>query len=331
METDDDDEPLLFPSSLRRLYLFLLSSPPSEPRTSTPLLAAIGHLSQLHTLRLNLWDAAEVWLAPLQQLPLLRDLQLSVSFPDPAQFATELRALPWLHSLRIVASFVSTLALRDAFRDAFLCDAPDAELCALQWRELSLFNICFTDQAAQRLPLLPSLERLQANVAHCRRFDFLSALPQLTELELQLQWMKEEDWRTLLGVFTSDGLARLRTLSLHGGPCSSEDLTQLLSHTPALTNLALRHLAEVTSLSVFQQLPHLSATLLHLTLECTNSWSLTAADLPALLSLQQLRELRLLRWPSRMRDRLTLEDRAPFQQRPCSVLPHLAVFEWTMQ
>jgi hypothetical protein len=120
-------------------------------------------------------------------------------------------------------------------------------------------------------------------------------------------------------------------LSLHGGPCSSEDLTQLLSHTPALTNLALRHLAEVTSLSVFQQLPHLSATLLHLTLECTNSWSLTAADLPALLSLQQLRELRLLRWPSRMRDRLTLEDRAPFQQRPCSVLPHLAVFEWTMQ
>jgi hypothetical protein len=48
-------------------------------------------------------------------------------------------------------------------------------------------------------------------------------------------------------------------------------------------------------------------------------WHLTAADLPPLLALQQLRELRLIQWPD-------LEQR-PFEQRPCAVLPHLEVFE----
>jgi hypothetical protein len=140
--------------------------------------------------------------------------------------------------------------------------------------------------------------------------------------------MKAAAWNNLYGVFTSDGLTRLHALSLRGGRCSKDDMRSILSHTPSLTSLSLCAV-EVSSLSFFLQLPKLAESLTQLTVACTDSWRLTAADLPPLLMLQQLRELRLLRWAYREPDRLTAEDRAPFQQRPCAVLPHLEVFEWT--
>jgi hypothetical protein len=116
---------------------------------------------------------------------------------------------------------------------------------------------------------------------------------------------------------------------LDSAPCSSEDLLQLLSHTPSLTSLVLDDLRSVTSLSFFRQLPKLAETLNHLTLNCGYFWYLNAADLPPLFELQQLRGLRLLEWSGKESDRLTAAERAPFEQRPCSVLPHLEVFEWT--
>jgi hypothetical protein len=105
--------------------------------------------------------------------------------------------------------------------------------------------------------------------------------------------MNDSAWSNLLGVFVSDGLAHLHTLQLRGGPCTSNDLVQLLSHTPALTSLTLDELKEVSSLSFFRRLPKLAETLRHLTVDCANSWHLTAEELPPLHALQQLRELRL--------------------------------------
>jgi hypothetical protein len=99
---------------------------------------------------------------------------------------------------------------------------------------------------------------------------------------------------------------------------------QILSHTPFLTDLELRQLSEVTSLAFFHQLPKLAETLAELTVECESSATLTAADLQSLRVLQQLRALRLRLWPS-----VSAVERLPFVLRPCIVLPHLEVFEWT--
>jgi hypothetical protein len=94
--------------------------------------------------------------------------------------------------------------------------------------------------------------------------------------------------------------------------------------------LTLTELNKVTSLSFFRQLPTLAATLTHLTVECWHQWPLTAADLPPLLVLQKLRRLRLLHWSTEAANSVTVADRAPFEQRPCAVLPCLKVFEWTV-
>jgi hypothetical protein len=198
----------------------------------------------------------------------------------------------------------------------------------LQWCDLVIPDLRFTDDLTPLLLRLPSLERLESDLRNCRRFEFLTALPRLTALEIQLSWMKDDAWRNLLGVFSSHGLARLCRLVRRRGPCTADDLANLLSHTPALTSLVLEDLQAVSSLPFFRQLPTLAATLTHLTVACWQRWPLTAADLPPLLVLQQLRELRLLNWPGLEPDRLTAADRAPFEQRPCAVLPQLAVFEW---
>jgi hypothetical protein len=211
-----------------------------------------------------------------------------------------------------------------------LRDTPEAQLRTLQWRDFSLRDLDFTNELASLLPRLPSLERMEANLARCTRFDFLAALTRLTHLGLHLSWITNDAWRNLVAVFTSDGLVRLRTLALHAAPCSNDNLVQLLSHTPSLTRLGLHGLiSQGASLSLFLRLPKLTATLAHLTIECGEWWRLTETDLPPLMRLQQLRTLRLLHWPSEELERLTATERAPFEQRPCAVLPHLEEFEWT--
>ena len=151
----------------------------------------------------------------------------------------------------------------------------------------------------------------------------------MTSLELHLWHLSNDAWTNLLGVFTSDGLARLRRLCLYGRPCSGDDLYNLLSHTPALTSLLLCGLSQISSLSLFRQLPTLAVSLTQLTVDCTDSWRLTSADLRSFLALPQLQTLRLLNWPKEEPVRLTAWDRALFEQRPCIVLPKLEVFEWT--
>jgi hypothetical protein len=322
------DVPLLFPARLQRLDMRVWQTPSSQQDLTTGLLAAIDQLQQLHTLRLECcgWRMS---LAPLQKLPLLRDLELIISFPNPEQSAKELRALPWLHRL-CIGDVDGTQVQRAALLHALLGHAPEEELRTLQWRDFA-FGVRLTDELTRLLLRLPSsLERLEVDLSLCTRFYFLAALPRLTDLELHAWDIKDDAWTNLLGVFTAGGLSRLHALCLRGCLCTDGDLLKLLSHTPSLTSLELVGLRKVGSLSFFHHLPKLAETLTNLTLDCGYAWLLTAVDLPHLLFLQQLRTLRLLYWPSEEPHVLTAAERAPFQRRPCVVLPHLAVFEWTV-
>jgi Leucine-rich repeat (LRR) protein len=321
--------PLSFPAQLQRLSVFF--GGPEESAT-TKLLAAIGQLPRLHSLRLRLL-LGKASLAPLQQLPLLRDLQLTVSFRDHiAGFAADLRALSWLHRLSIGALPGSQDQEQCvALFTALLRDAPEEQMRGLQWREFNILHLNFTDELTPLLCRLPLLERLEADLSDCSRFEFLSALPRLTHLDLQFRWMSDGARRNLLCVFTSDGLTRLHALSVRGGPCSSDDLSHLLSHTPSLTRLLLHDLPLLTSLCFFRRLPHLSQTLTQLTLECSRYSRLIVADLSSLFALKRLRQLRLINWPNHLSNSPTAEERAPFEQRPCSVLPQLEVFQWTQR
>jgi hypothetical protein len=303
-------------------------APLEDSESVASLLAPIGALRQLHALQLQLFDDG-VSLTPLQHLPLLRDLELDLPFDRfPEQFPADVRALHWLHRLHIHGG--CAIQGCAAIFTALLRDASEEELRALQWRDFAFNGLKFTDALTPLLLRLSSLECLEINLADCTRMDFLAALPRLTHLELYVHYMKADAWTNLLDVFTSDGLTRLHTLHLYGGPCSNDDAVTLLSHTPTLTSLYLCDLKEVSSLSFFRQLPKLAETLTQLTLNCCNRWRLTAADLPPLCTLQQLRTLRLLRWTSVEPERMTAADRAPFEQRPCAALPHLEVFEWML-
>jgi len=320
---------LLFLPPLQRLNILLVGLKYDENDTAAALLTAIGQLQQLHTLHLNMrYEVGS--LAPLQRLSLLRDLELHMPFPlRLEQFVAELRALHWLHRLHIHPPFTADQAPLASLITALLRDAPEEELRVLQWRDFCIVYLEFTDELTPLLLQLPLLERLEADLSSCTRFDFLAALPRLTHLELSVYYMKAAAWTNLLDVFTSDGLTRLRALKLDSSPCTSDDLTQLLSHTPSLTSLVFSVPRAVRSLSFFHQLPKLAHSLTHLTVACDKRWPLTAADLPPLHSLQKLRMLRLLHWPRTEPHRLTVADRAPFEQRPCAVLPRLELFEWT--
>jgi hypothetical protein len=319
----------MLPPQLQHLDVLLSDSFNDNGQAiATALLVSIGQLHQLHTLRFQMPSRKGPPLVALQQLPLLRNLDLNVSFPDVKQFAVDLCALHRLHRLHIDTWGISQEHCAALFT-TLLRDVPEEELQALQWREFVIVELPFTDELTPLLPRLPSLERLAGNFTQCIRFDFLAAIPRLLHLELDLAGIRGNAWTNLLVAFTSDGLTRLHALCLYGGPCSSEDLAKLLSHTPSLTSLVLDELQSVASLSFFRQLPKLAETLTHLTLDCSYLWHLTAADLPPLFELQQLRTLRLLRWPATEPDMLTAANRAPLEQRPCSVLPRLEVFEWT--
>jgi hypothetical protein len=332
LELPPAPEPLLlnFPLGLQRLSLSVVNSSNALKARATVLLTSIGQLSQLVSLRLELRHEQLMSLAPLQQLPLLRNLDLQASsFPHMESRAAELRALPWLHRLHVeplVFSYFQEAPHVPLFT-VLLRDAPEEELRALQWRDCDFDRVPFNDELAPLLLRLPMLERLKGNFLECTHFDWLAALPRLTHLELQLWSLPKLAWQNLLAVFTSNGLTRMHALDLHGGSCTVDDLAQILSHTPSLTTLGLVDLREVTSLSFFRELPKLAETLTQLTVKCHNVCAWTAADLQPLLVLQQLRELRLYEWPKA----LTAVDSAPFEQRPCIVLPQLEVFEWTVE
>jgi hypothetical protein len=218
---------------------------------------------------------------------------------------------------------------RAALLRALLREQSADQLRTRQWRDFDFVDLEWTDELTPLLLRFPLLERLDASLSICHQLDFLAALTHLTHLDLRFWSMNSDGWNSLFGVFTTDGLVRLRTLALRGTPYNGDDLIILLSHTPSLTSLVLDRLRAVKSLSILLELPKLALTLTHLAIECRGPWRLTTADLPHFYVLQQLRVLRLLRWQAAKPARLTAADLAPFQQRPCIVLPHLETFEWT--
>jgi hypothetical protein len=121
---------LLFPPRLQQLHLFSVNWPDEANDIAMAFLAAIRQL-QLHTLQLDLPYGA-VSLAQLQQLPLLRDLELDRLRLE--RFAAELRALHWLHRLYIHLPFTGEQASHASLCHALLRDAPGEEMRALQWR-----------------------------------------------------------------------------------------------------------------------------------------------------------------------------------------------------
>jgi hypothetical protein len=227
-----------FPSQLQRLQMFVSEHEQDEPSGHMDLLlTAVSQLQQLHTLVLHLQYRA-VSLAPLQQLPLLRDLELFLSVSDVARFATELRTLHLLHRLHIGVhlrsrDITAAWAHEQAVFAALMDDAPEGEQPPLQWRDFHFDGLRFADELTPLLLHMPLLERLEADLARCSEFVFLAALPKLAHLDMHVSLMVEDTWQNLLAVFTSDGLARLRTLALWGAPCSEDELTKLLSHTDA--------------------------------------------------------------------------------------------------
>jgi hypothetical protein len=206
---EPSDVPVLFPSRLQRLDMRVVN-PSKRAEWANAVVESIGLLSQLHTLRLGC-DDGHMSLTPLRHLSLLRHLGLDMWFPYPYQTASELRALPWLH--RIHFHRRSWQANREAVFNALLRDAPDEERRVLQWRDIVIPELCFTDELTPLLPRLPLLERLEASLWNCTRFDFLAALPRLTTLKIYyMSGMKDDAWRNLRDVFTLNGLARLHTL-----------------------------------------------------------------------------------------------------------------------
>jgi hypothetical protein len=142
----NDDAPLLFPLHLQRLDLFLMNSLPDAPANAA-LVDSISQLRQLHSLHLRLPSHSFVSFTALQQLPLLRDFDLNVSvFPNMEQFASELRALPWLYRLHINILSDFSGASGIALFHALLGEAAEEQTSNLQWRDVNIADLVFTDE-----------------------------------------------------------------------------------------------------------------------------------------------------------------------------------------
>jgi len=214
-----------------------------------------------------------------------------------------------------------------AGKGSWFSTLPAAPVQQLQLRSLAFGYWNPRDQHTPLLCALPALERLELRVGHLTDFAWLAALPALRHLSLHMGELDAAAWTALLSVFTSDGLARLCSLKLSFGPCNSADLALLLPHLPRLERLDLDLLQNVDSLT-FLELPSLARSLTHLTVRSHYEQRLTAEHLQSLLGLQQLQHLRLLQYDRDAPDALTAEHLAPFEERPCRVLPQLRVFEW---
>jgi len=312
---------LALPRGLRWLYFNVARrSKPSAIclQFEADLFQTILSLQQLRSLHIS--DVgARTSLGGLQQLPLLRELRLRRVHDVTDRLVSDLRALEQLHTLELARRYEDSPGWFNR-----LLAAPAQQL---QWRELAFGNLSLSDDRAQLLCALPELEQLDVSTADCWTFHWLTALPALRHLRINLRGLRRSAQLHLLGAFASDRLSALRLLTLRAGWLSCDDLSQLLAHLPRLELLELDELSGVDSLHFLEQ-PSLQRSLTHLTIHGSNNCSFTADHLPSLVGLTQLQELHLLQWPRNAPERLTDEQRAPFEQRPCAVLAHLRIFRW---
>lgn len=209
-------QPTAFPAQLR--HLDICFTRPVDAVQVNASIAAIGHLLLLEELEIVVSTLdRRVSFATLVALPLLRSLRVWWQW-DESELSKgqvdQLRSLPQLQEVNVK---MSTPQLRRLLRQPH----------DLQWQKIRVPE-SFDDETAALLPLLPSLTQING-VVTCARFDWLSGLPNLTEVQLSFDWPD--------GAVTVD-----RAESLVAGLQCCSQLEDLTLFSKELTDV---HLAEL--------------------------------------------------------------------------------------
>ena len=302
------DGPLLFPAGLRELVL-LVDDSASAAEINTAI-AGAGRLEQLDTLNLRLRSRDSlISFAPLAALLRLRAFSIDgaadVDFSD-AQVA-ELRALPRLHTVRI-----DRLTIGDLRR---LLRRPHD----LQWQHVALMSRV-DEETGALLTQLPSLTRIREFMG-CERFEWMSGLPNLTDVDFWLDASPAAEGRAASLVAGLAHCAAVTRLALAGATdLTAAHFAELLPRLPRLQSLVLTHL-DVDSLGFLSQAP-LTSQLSSLVLSgCTE---LPLSELSHVHSLRGLKLLSLFESFTAPMDAHSLSLFEP----PSSVLPLLESFEY---
>ena len=235
------DQPLAFPSSLRRLDVQMFET--ADAADINAAIAAIGRLPLLDelTIQVDKLDP-QFSFAPLAALPLLRRLDVDWPKGGPPNDAQvdQLRALPRLQEFNVS---MTTPLLRLLLRQPH----------QLQWQQISLPRR-LDDETAALLPQLPSLTTLSQNM-RCERFDWLRGLPNLTDICLSHDGQDLPVGRAAPLVAGLQTCTKIEILLLADLPdLTAAHLAELLPRLPRLRELLLDRLS-IDSLSFLAQPP----------------------------------------------------------------------------
>jgi hypothetical protein len=231
---------LQFPAALREIEVMLFG-PDVSPADFNFLLQSVGRLPLLQSLRLgvSLLPSVLISFAPLVALRQLRSF--SVGFEcdeeeeDEGEYkdrqlsdaqVDELRALPWLHKVRVIPMAAATL--RRLLRQPH----------QLQWREIRL-PYPLDDEITALLPQLPSFTDLGDLWTSCTRFDWLRGLPNLTLPSLSpLEPLDADGTHSLSAAL--QGCVKLESMYLsESAGLTQGQLVDLLPRLPLLRELFL--------------------------------------------------------------------------------------------
>lgn len=295
----------VFPVRLQVLSCTVLKS--DTPAEINAMIASIGRLEQLATLRLHLPDTQRIRFTPLASLLLLRDFSLDsdgYSVLTDGQI-DDLRSMHRLHHM-------SVHKLNGKLSE--LLRPPHA----LEWQELRVLReglLLASD--CRLLSSLPCLTTLDAWIGG-DQLDFLLQLPKLTTLTLRLRSAMVPIAHT---VATLSQSRQLTALSLTSGEFSDDDLCALLPHLPQLTSFSVSHGLSLHRLS-FLAVPSLMANLQFF--ELCSCLSIPLSELHHLHGLRSLEELRLYR---SFNQRMSPELEARYTP-PTSHIPSLQYFSY---
>jgi len=295
------------------------------------LRAMVAGLPQLETLVL-LRVFSSTSLAPLQQLPRLTDLQVTLveNFLQDS-LANGLRRLPHLHRIVLLQwepydDHIFPLA---ASALGLLLAEPYHQL---QWRDIGRVEL--NDKTTSLLQRLPSLTRLDGVVKRnsVSSFQFLCLLPALTSLSLSFEDVGcSYNFQSLGKVAEQGGLVKLTQLRLYHSVGDADMLRAVLQGTPQLRDLELFNCDNISSLdgvldgvrSTLERLSLSNAVELDSTLSSAYDWQIATENMQHIVRCQQLRELALIGVLP-----LGTFARQPLWQRPCAVLPALERFQY---
>ena len=299
---------LYFGASLKSLALYL-SGNAERVSAVNSVIVTISRLHVLEELDLVLPSYfPEVSFAPLAGAPQLGVFRCSTRDGEEPSHR-QLDQLRMLSHLRTVGADLSS-----AGAVIYMLRAPHA----LQWQEIHMVRD-IDDDVAAALSTLPTLTEL--DTVSCRNVSFLPALTRLRVLDLHMNSAAR------LAADIAVALSRcsqLTKLSLTAKDVTSQHLSQVLLHLPALRELALKHCSALDSLSFLSECTGLSQTLLSLWLHACDSPNLHSTQLTHVLSLKCLTELGI--------DASFVEPLDEFAQHlftpPSAALPSLVDFQY---